>query len=373
MKKTEAESILADLIAMPTISDDTVANSMAIDYIENYLAKRGMHCTRHEFGGHSTLLASSRPDNQLEPIVLLSAHTDVVAGTEDQFSLKIEGDRLIGRGTFDMKFAIAGYMQFVDEIKDRLAEYDFGILIVSDEETTDVGTQTHIENGLRPQVCLLPDSTAPKWDIESLAKGYWRMDLIAEGKTAHGGRPWEGESASLKLIQALHELKTHFEDQNITSDSLNIGKIHGGEAHNMVCAEMTASIDVRFMSEGNMLAKRKLIETICKKYDITMREVNFALPAVTDLNHPLTKHYLDSVEKITGRRPGEFISCAGSDAPYFQRKGINCVVSCCEGGGHHTKNEWIGRESFAQFVPILHDYLDKTARKPAAGLVTNSR
>jgi acetylornithine deacetylase/succinyl-diaminopimelate desuccinylase-like protein len=362
MKKTAAESLLASLITMPTISADTVANSMAIDYIESYLAKRGMHCKRTEFGGHSTLLASSRPDNQHEPVVLLSGHTDVVAGTEEQFHLKIDGDRLIGRGTFDMKFAIAGYMQFVDEIKDRLAEYDFAILIVSDEETTDVGTQGHIAAGLRPQVCILPDSTAPNWDIESLAKGYRRLDLIAEGKAAHGGRPWEGESASLKLIQALHELKTHFEDQNVASESLNIGKIHGGEAHNMVCAEMTASIDVRFMSEENMRSQNQLIETICKKHGITLREVTLALPAITDLGYPLVQQYLDSVEKVTGKRPSEFISCAGSDAPYFQREGIHCIVSCCEGGGHHTKNEWIGRKSFAQFVPILHDYLDKTAR-----------
>jgi acetylornithine deacetylase/succinyl-diaminopimelate desuccinylase-like protein len=362
MKKTAAESTLADLIAMPTISADTVANSMAIDYIENYLVQRGMYCTRAEFGGHSTLLASSRPDNQHEPIVLLSGHTDVVAGAEEQFHLEVEEDRLVGRGTFDMKFAIAGYMQLVDEIKDRLKEYNFAILIVSDEETTDIGSRGHVAAGLRPQICILPDSTAPNWDIESLAKGYWRFDLIAEGRAAHGGRPWEGESASLKLIQALHELKTHFEDQHIASDSLNIGKIHGGEAHNMVCAEMTASIDVRFMSEENMLSKRQLIEALCKKYDITMHEVTLAYPAITDLDNPLIKQYMDSVEKITGRRPGEFISCAGSDAPYFQQEGIHCILSCCEGGGHHTKNEWIGRKSFAQFVPILRDYLDETAR-----------
>lgn len=348
---------------MPTISADTVANSMAIDYIEDYLAKRGMHCKRDKFGGHSTLLASSRPTNQLEPIVLLSAHTDVVAGDEAQFHLKIEGDKLLGRGTFDMKFAIAGYMQLVDEIKGRLQEYDFGILIVSDEETTDVGAQSHVAAGLRPKICILPDSTAPNWDIESLAKGYWRLDLIAEGKAAHGGRPWEGESASLKLIQALHELKTHFENQHVASDSLNIGKIHGGEAHNMVCARMTASIDVRFMSEENLQAKRQLIEGICKKYGIAIQEVTLARPAISNLGLPLIQHYMDSVEKITGRRPAEFISCAGSDAPYFQRNGIECVVSCCEGGGHHTKNEWIGRKSFAQFVPILRDYLDTAARK----------
>jgi len=76
------------------------------------------------------------------------------------------------------------------------------IAIVSDEETSDDGTRCLVEAGLRPKVALLPDSTAPGWDIEKLAKGFWRVDLIAQGRTAHGGRPWEGESAGKPLLLA---------------------------------------------------------------------------------------------------------------------------------------------------------------------------
>lgn len=356
------ESKLADLVAIPSISGDIVTNAMALDYIEDYLSLRGMRCKRTTYNGHGTLLASIHPGKELTPTVLLSAHVDVVAGDEEQFSLQIKGDRLLGRGTYDMKFAIAGYMQLVDDLADNLQNYDFGILIVADEETADVGTQRHIAAGLRPQICILPDSTAPGWDIETVAKGYWRFDLIATGKTAHGGRPWEGDSASIKLIQALHELKTHFETQDIHSDSLNIGKIHGGEAHNMVPAEMSAGIDIRFLSEKNLQKTRQLIQDICETHDLSMHEISLAMPALTSLGSPFIKKYLESVEAVTGKKPGEFISCAGSDAPYFQKNGIECIISCPEGGGHHTRSEWISRKSFAQFVPILRHYLDKTAR-----------
>lgn len=357
------ESKLVDLVAIPTISSDTVANNMALDYIEDYLRLRGMYCTRATFEGHGTLLASIHKDRELTPTVLLTAHVDVVAGDEAQFTLQVDGDKLLGRGTYDMKFAIAGYMQLVDDLGEDLQKYDFSILIVADEETTDVGTKSYIAAGLRPQICILPDSTATGWDIETVAKGYWRFDLIAKGKAAHGARPWEGESASIKLIYALHELRTHFESQDIHSDTLNIGKIHGGKAHNMVPAEMSAGIDIRFLSEENLQEKRQLIQDLCEKHDLTMQDISLAMPAITHLDHPLVKHYLDSVEAVTGKKPGEFISCAGSDAPYFQKNGVECIISCCEGGGHHTKNEWVSRTSLAQFVPILRDYLDKIARR----------
>lgn len=360
---TEAEKQLTKLVSMPTISSDVTANNMALDYIEDYLKRRGMITRRDHFEKtHGTLLAAPRPENLLTPKVLLSAHTDVVSADEAMFTLRAEGDKLIGRGTFDMKFSIAGYMALVDEIQDRLAEYDFGIAIVSDEETTDRGTIRLLESGLKPQICVLPDATAPGWSIETLAKGYWRFELHAKGKRAHGGRPWEGESASLKLIHALHELKEYFKDQNPDTDSLNIGQIHGGQAHNMVADEMWAGMDIRYLNDKNLAKKRKLVQELCKKYDLAIEEIALAAPVPTDITHPLIQKYMDSVEEVTGKRPENFVSCAGSDAPYFATAGISCIVSCCDGWKHHTDEEWISRTSFLQFVPILRNYLDKSAK-----------
>lgn len=361
---TEAEKQLAKLVSMPTISDDALANDMALDYIEQYFAKRGMVTRRDQFDkGYGTLLASTRADNLLTPAVLLSGHTDVVAADEAMFTMRSEGDKLIGRGTFDMKFAIAGYMQLVDELKDRLADYDFGIAIVTDEETVDRGTVRLLENGLKPQICILPDSTAPGWSVETLAKGYWRFELHAKGKRAHGARPWEGESASLKLIHALHELKEHFKDQNVETDTFNIGQIHGGHANNMVPDEMWAGMDIRYLNYENLAKQQKLIKVLCKKHNLTYKEITVAEPVPTDITNPLIQSYMDSVKEVTGKRPGDFISCAGSDAPYFMKAGIPCIISCCEGWNHHTNEEWISRKSFLQFVPILRDYLDRVAKR----------
>jgi succinyl-diaminopimelate desuccinylase len=267
---------------------------------------------------------------------------------------------------YDMKFAIAGYLQVIDELRDRLDDYDFGVLITSDEEIGSSSALNLVQAGLRPQVCIMPDSTAPGWDIETVAKGFWRFDLIARGRTAHGARPWEGESASLKLIHALHDLKTHFEGHHAGTDSLNIGKIHGGLGYNIVPAEMIAAVEIRYMNKQSLSEKRALIDEICKTHDVTFEERVLCSSVLTDLNRPLVKAYCESVEVITGKYPRSFISCAGSDAPPFYDAGVTCILSCCMGGGHHSDEEWISRESFLQFAPILRDYLDRTARSSPA-------
>lgn len=360
--KTEAEQQLATLVAMPTITDDFIANDMALDYVESYLSTRGMHCKRDRFKGHGTLLASTLSDNLLTPTVLLTAHCDVVTGGEELFALRRAGDKLLGRGVYDMKFSIAGYLQLVDELRGSLDNYDFGIMITSDEETGSDGARGLVGAGLRPKVCIMPDSTASGWDIETVAKGIWRFELIAKGRSAHGARPWEGESASLKLIHALYDLKTHFEGHNVNSDSLNVGMINGGHEYNVVPAEMVAAVEIRYLSKENLKQQRDMVKKLCAKHDVGIKQGALSSPVITDLDHPLVDSYVQSVKAVTGRQPQGIVSCAGSDAAPFYDRGINCILSCPVGGKHHTEDEWISRESFSQFVPILREYLEKTCR-----------
>lgn len=371
--KTEAEKQLAKLVRMPTLSDDIVANDMALDYIENYLKKRGMHCHRNRFDGHGTLVASTRPDNAKNPTVLLAAHVDVMTGSEQLFQLRADGDKLLGRGVFDMKSAIAAYMQVVDDLQDNLDQYNFAIMITTDEEYGTrngvSGTLRLVEIGHKADVCILPDSTSPGWEVEKLAKGVWRFDLVAKGRTAHGSRPWEGESASFKLIHALHEIKTLFDGHGQSTNTLNIGFIRGGETYNQIPELMTAAIEVRLVSEKDHQILQAKFDSICKKYDISTVPRSYYSPNMIDITQPLLQSYMDSVERITDTRPKGYISCGQSDAKHLAKTGTPSILSCPMGGGHHSESEWISRKSFLQFVPILHDFLNTAAKTPAPASV----
>lgn len=356
---------LRQLVAIPTVTDDILENDKALDYLQNFFTTRGLFCLRKRFDGHDTLIASSRRDNAKTPTILLAAHIDVVSGTKEGLTLVEKEGNLIGRGVYDMKFSIAGYMGLVEALGDSVDRYDFAIMITTDEELGGKdgvnGVEKLVREGYRPKVCILPDSAASGWDIEKLAKGVWRFDLIANGKQGHGSRPWEGESASFKLIPALEEIKTHFVDQGPMTDTLNIAMLHGGETYNLLPSLMTAGLEVRYMSNESHAVRESLIENVCRKYGLEYRERALLAPVTTNLEDPFVRAYANSVKRVTSRYPKGIVSFASSDAPYFVRQGIPCIVSSCLGGRHHSPDEWINKESFLQFVPILQDFFNKIA------------
>lgn len=359
------EVILEKLVSMQTLSDDTAMNFVAIDYIQDFLTKRGMHCNRQIFDGYGVLLATTRASNAMQPGVLLSAHTDVARANREQFSLRIEDGKLYGRGVYDMKDAIAAYMALVDELQDTLSTYDFGILITTDEEYGNAngisGASRILEQGLKANVCILPDSAAPGWDIEARVKGPWRFELTANGKAAHGSRPWEGQSANEKLVSALHELHGLFVNQSHDTDSINIGIIHGGTEFNEVAITASASVEIRLMEATSIATYQAYVKKLCEHYNLSYTEKRLSAPLLHDLSHPYVQDFMSSIRAITGHTPQEVTSLGASEATYFTKFGIPCVVSCPNGGGHHSDNEWLDRKQFAQMVPILKDFLAKRA------------
>ena len=49
---------------------------------------------------------------------MLHGHVDVVPGHPEQFEPRVEGDRLVGRGAYDMKGGLAGMLVAVCDVAD---------------------------------------------------------------------------------------------------------------------------------------------------------------------------------------------------------------------------------------------------------------
>src|SRR5438876_614410 len=156
MKRTMRD-ILADLIAFPTVSGNLAASHEALDYIEHSLAQHGLHIQRHSWNGYPSLVATTQ--HTKNPRVLLAAHLDVVPAPPELFKLTKRGGKFYGRGTCDMKFAIAAYLQLIDDLSEDLNAYDLGIMITADEEIGGKdGVKALLEKGgYRADVCVLPD------------------------------------------------------------------------------------------------------------------------------------------------------------------------------------------------------------------------
>ena len=360
------ENYLKELVAMPTISVNCEANNAALDYLQRFFEARQLFVERYTFNGYDSLVATTKKAHKT-PKVMLAAHMDVVPGPEHLFALREEDGKYLGRGVFDMKLAIAAYMQVVDSLGASLHEYDFGIMITTEEEIGGLyGVKPLVEEiGYRPEVCVLPDG-AKDWQIETFAKGFVYGNITVNGKSAHGSMPWEGDSATYKLVDMLSELKAHFKDQTLNTNTLNIGLMEGGPVKNQIPATATATVDIRFLSDHEHEHIKTFIETLCDKYDATYYEEDLGgHPCVNELTHPLIQPFAESITAITGAEVSGTVSYGASDARFFAGIGVPSIITRPPGGGQHADSEWVEKKGCLQYPEVLIVYLEKVAHSQA--------
>jgi succinyl-diaminopimelate desuccinylase len=352
---------LKTLIEFPSITGDYDANHNALEFIDRFLSERGMHVKRFEFNGVESLVATTQ--RTTTPTVMLTGHIDVVPADPEHFKFQQRDGKLIGRGMVDMKSAVAAYLDVVDTLQDELHDYDFGLMIVTDEEVGGFnGTVPLLEAGYLPKMCVLPDG-GRDWALETFAKGLWLVDFEIDGKSAHGSRPWEGDSALTHMLRLTNEVTQLFpEQQGWNTSTCTLSRLNAGDAMNQVPGKATATFDFRYASVEDEKNLMNAVKLLFKSYNARIVDQVYSAPCVNDPENPYLKSFAASIEKYVGYPTGTTISNAGSDARFLTAKGVPCAIFYPSGGGHHGPEEWIPEEAYTQLQNIFLDYLRKEAR-----------
>ena len=352
---------LQQLIEMRTVSADYATNNKAVTFLATFFEERGMHVETFEFENYKSFVATTRKGNKT-PKLMLAAHVDVVPGPDELFTLRLEDGKYYGRGVYDMKFSIACYMHVIDQLKDELDAYDFGIMITCDEEISgELGVKKIVEAGYIPEVCILPDG-GQDWNIEKLAKGIMNCSVQVTGKAAHGSRPWEGDSATFKLVDILSEIKERFAGQGPLTDTVNIGILEGGTVVNQIPAFASASLDIRYILPESRDKHVSEISAIAEKHGGIFKLVASSSPVSIDMENPVVKALQGSIKKVTGVESEGVVSFGASDARYLAPKGTHCLLTHPAGGGQHADGEWIEQAGYDQFTDVLIDYIQTVAK-----------
>src|SRR4051812_48254226 len=110
------QSLLADLVAIDSVNPDLVpggAGEAAIAaYAAEWLRDRGLEVTLDEpRPGRPSVAAVARGNGEGRSL-MLCAHLDTVgvAGMDEPFVPRVEGTRMHGRGSYDMKSGLAAAM-----------------------------------------------------------------------------------------------------------------------------------------------------------------------------------------------------------------------------------------------------------------------
>src|SRR5579863_402848 len=124
MDKTYVNRTLADLVRInsvnPAFSDGQTNEREIAEYLSRAFEALGMQVERYEPEPGRVSVVGRRPGTGGGRSLMLNGHIDTVAVDEmkDPFSAAIRGNRMYGRGAYDMKGGIAACMAAVKSIAD---------------------------------------------------------------------------------------------------------------------------------------------------------------------------------------------------------------------------------------------------------------
>ena len=274
------------LIRFPSYSGN---NPEIISFLKDYLESLNFTCNILEYEGDGSykvnnLHAIYNPKNSAKSIYF-AGHTDVVlagdfaAWKHDPFIAKIEEGKLFGRGSSDMKCAIACFIVAVTEFLSINKNPDFGIgfLITNDEESDGInGTKKVLQwmeqNHYNISRCIVGEPTNPNKLGEMIKigrRGSVNFNLKIDGKQGHAAYPENAINPITIIIDILKMLKSHkFDDGNDFFDPTNLeitNIVSDNFGSNVIPASAEASFNIRFNSIHNSKNIIELVDYVCKK------------------------------------------------------------------------------------------------------------
>jgi succinyl-diaminopimelate desuccinylase len=306
------------------------------------------------------------------PTIVLHGHLDVVPARPEQFSPRLDGDRLFGRGAYDMKGGLAGMMLAVHD----LAAQD-GVRVhfvcVADEESEELeqrGSDYLVEQGYLGDFAITGEPTDMHIGIQ--AKGVLAMRIEVTGKAAHGSTPWIGDNAVLKAIDVFRQIEilpfARESSDLFDRPSINLGRIIGGDALNKVPDLCAIDVDVRYLPGQDADEIRAAVDELP---DARVVKVFHRQPAIVERDNPFVQALGEAIARVAPP-DGEQLSVGrdgASDAISFIEAGVPAVECGPVGAGHHGPEEWVSvrslgeyRRALVEFVNLLPARLGKDER-----------
>ena len=305
----------------------------------------------------NALYIRKRPE--LTRRVLLSGHMDTVYGAQHPFQnlTYMNDNQLNGPGVADMKGGLIVMLHALQAFEQTPFADQLGwdVLINADEEIGSLASsQRFPELASRCQAALVyePAMTA-NGTFAKNRKGSGKLTLVATGKAAHAGRAfYEGRNAICFLAEAI--LAIHALNGLRDGVTINVGKMAGGEALNVVPDKAIAKLDVRISVADDEYWVREQLEAILNN----MKRTDYSLSLHGSFDRPVKRVNL-ATERLFARIQQAGLSlgltldwqdsggcCDGNNFSALGMPVIDTLGVC--GGNIHSANEYILLDSLVE-------------------------
>jgi len=315
-----ALALTRDLLRYDTINPPGEEQACA-RHVGRLLEDAGFTVTEHEFDERRTSLVARLGGSADTRPLCFTGHLDVVplgarAWTHEPFAGEIDGSRLYGRGSSDMKSGVAAFVVAVTRLARRLRSSPGVVLVITASEETFCEGARHLaslDGALGQAGAIVVAEPTCNYPFVGHKGALW-LRARTSGITAHGSMPERGVNAVYKAARAALKLEQfHFDAAPhpvLGAPTLNVGTFHGGLNVNSVPDSAEVGIDIRTIPEQ----KHGLLLEQLTAYlgnEVTLESLADAEGVWSDPDHPWIGSVYDVVAPFIGERP------VARAAPYF--------------------------------------------------------
>jgi len=286
--------------------------------------------------------------------LLLCGHLDTVSveGMRDPHVPRIDGDRLYGRGAYDMKAGLAAALVACRDAAGHDLAGDVLVAAVADEEHASIGVQEVLEM-VHADAAVVTEPT--QLEVVVAHKGFVWSEIEVSGRAAHGSRPDLGVDAIVKtgpVLTAIGEL-----DAALTSrthpltgrGSVHASMIRGGEELSSYPARCVVGVERRTLPgetaadvETDIGAVLERCRASDEGFEAAQRTLLVRPPFEVAEDAAIVELVRETAAAELGAPPPP-ISGAGywTDAAFIAGAGIATVLFGPGGAGAHASEEWV--------------------------------
>jgi acetylornithine deacetylase len=317
-----------------------------VDLVSDYLDRPGIHHARQataDAARVNLVARCGRTSERRGDGLVLAAHADVVPAGEGwrtpPFELTERDGSLFGRGAADMKGFLALALNAFLRRAERELAAPLVLIVTCDEELGALGARALAERWSPPvdlpRACLVGEPT--RLVPARAHKGHLRLRLTAAGASAHSGFAGSGINAIeglARAIVALGELAETLAAETPPGAelfpeapyvTLNVGRIEGGTAINVVPARAVAEVGVRTFAATDTPS---LVERIAAALGQDRRGVRLTIETIGETPALMlgeASPILRVACELTGHERARGVPF-GTDAGWLSRLGLDCLV-----------------------------------------------
>lgn len=334
----DPRSLARAIVEIPSHEDETAAG----DAIEQWLRKKTKADVARDNAGNVIARKGAGRTS-----LALVGHHDVVPPDDSQvadgeYIVKERDGRLYGRGSADMKGAVAAAMCAF-----RDAEPACKLVFASfvGEEQGGIGCRAAIKGGFEPDYAVIGEgstgySAEDVTDVVVAHKGRRGSTLVAQGRAAHASNPEAGENAIYRASDAIDAVRNLDPPNTIVfgepvRGSIAVTEIDGGSAWNTIPERCEVTVD-----ERTVPGERAALGAV-EEIDGVAWEVEQDLPPMRCGDEMLADSVLRAARTVQDGAGEHVVKPHATDAGWLDSQaGTECVVvGAAEPGEAHTGDE----------------------------------